>query len=362
MDDTTMLIIGGGALAILLLYKTKQVGAEQISSGQILSAAATTGFVTKNLVAIPGADWTTPLFLTLDRNIPLGIYGLETLFTVGSAIVRGVEYVGTVLGTALSTANQTITQTIIPAIISAPGNLATYISTGGLWQTISTGPLGTGVSWVAGEVMDLPENIYNAIVALPGQIVDIGKDVWDFAKVQGGKIWNNITGAWEDVSNLYEKSKLFATAVNAIGTATGGIIINKLTNKSDNTTNQQKALSSGIGGSTSPQLIPLGYLSKTNFDNPKALIVRKMYNPSVLDTRIVTDDNNFNTSIQLGYKDAGILGYCSPQPFYGCINMINMYNPKIIDSITITNYDIIPKMEAMGYQSLGTIGYCKALA
>ncbi len=363
MNDTTILIIGGGALALLLLYKTKQVNAVTISNGQILSAAATMGFVTKNLVAIPGADWTIPFFLTLDRDIPLGIYGLETLFTVGSTIVSGIEtaavYVGTALGTALSTANQVISGTVIPAIVNAAGTTATYVASGAtsLWSGISTGAsyVGTGTQWLGGEVVDISGTVGSTIV-------DIGKDVWDFTKVAGGYIWNKITGVWESISNLYDKSKLFATTVAALGTAATGVAINKLSNKSDNTTNQQKALSSGIGGSTSPQLIPLGYLSKTNFDNPKALIVRKMYNPTVLDTRIVTDDNNYNTSIQLGYKDAGILGYCSPQPFYGCINMINMYNPRVLDSITITNYDIIPKMETLGYQSLGTIGYCKALA
>lgn len=367
MEDNTLLIVGLGAIAFLVMYKPEQVGA--VSTAQVLAAASTSGFVTKDLVPISGANWTIPLFLTMDRNIPLGTYGLETLFTIGSAIAGGVttaaSYIGNTLGTALSTANQVVSGTVIPAIVNASGTVATYVSSGAsnLWSGISTGAsyIGTGAQWLGGEIVDLGKAVGGATIsevkALPGQIADIGKNVWDYTKIAGGYVWDKITGTWTYVSDLYKQSALFATVTKAVGGAAATLIANKVTNKSDNTTNQK----SSIPTSSSAKLIPLGYISKTQFDSPKSMIVTKMYNPSVLDTRLVTDDNALNTSIQLGYQVQEKLGYCSPAPFYGCVNMISMYNPKIIDSIVITNYNIIPQLENMGYQSLGTIGYCKAL-
>jgi hypothetical protein len=360
MDDTTLLIIGGGALAFFLLGGVGIAGAAE---SETLSVSGK-GFTDKTLTEISGANWTVPLLLTLERNIPIGEYGLDTLFNVGTTIASGlytgVSYVGDKIITALSTVNQVVSGTVIPAVISAGGTVASYVAAGA--KSIY---VGSGLQWVGGKLVDYGKAagsaIYTEVKALPGQIMSVGKDIWKYTKIAGGYIWEKISGAYTDVKDYVAKSDLLKTAGKVVVGLAGSAIISKNTPNSDITNNPNEAIKGDIPGSTTPQLIPLGYLSKTPFDTPKSMIVKKLYNSQINDTRIVTDQDTYDASIQIGYKEIDILGYCSPEPFLGAANMISMFNPSIIDSIIITNYDVIPQMEKLGYKSLGTIGYCKAL-
>lgn len=364
MDDKTVLLIGAGALAFIFIFNTTNVFASEVKP-----AAGQSGFVTKELTAISGADWSLPLFLTVERSIPLGIYGLDTLFSVASTVASGVgtglSYVGSAIGDALATANQVVTGTVIPAVINATGTTATYVASGAqsIYGGLTTGAsyVGSGLQWIGGEVVDLGKAAGGAIVtgvtAIPGVVIDVGKNVWDFTKVAGGYVWDAVTGTFKFVK---DNSAVIGKAAAAVAGLVAATSI-KPNNVSDNTTNTQQATGGSIGGPAEPQLIPLGYLSKTNFEDPKAMIVKKLYNPKVNDTRVVTDQNTYDVAVKVGYEDRGSIGYCSPQPFYGAVNMYSLYNPNIIDSIIVTNIEAVKQLEKQGYQNLGTIGYCKAL-
>lgn len=336
--------LGLGAMFILpnlARASTKLTQNTAISTDKTQIIDTTTGQViaqkeTIRLSDIPNAQWKVPLFVTIERDIQLGFISalVGGLKTIGGVVVSGVSTVGTTAFSAIKTAGS--------AVGSAIGGISNVV---------------TGS--VVPAVMDIGGSIATVIKPLAGTIVQAGSAVWDLASAAGSKTWDVVAGAAEYVTENPEKVREAATTVATVATTVAAV---KDADKSQVATTQTQ-VAEQQAQVPSAQTFQAGNLSQTPFNTEygPSLIVKKLYNPQLKDTALVTNDKAIQALGQVGYQVQETLGYCSPGPFNGSTPMIMLYNENTIDHLLITNPQAVGKFEAVGYKSLGTIGYCKAV-
>lgn len=333
MDKDIWLVLGLGGATVLLLPKLSRAEA----GPTIFTPGGTALTETVNLYDIPGADWSLPMYATIERDIQLGF--LDTLVSAGSSVVSytgtALNYVGDTLSGLWQNTSNILTGTVVPAVVNVGGQTAEIIKTGAtaLWsgaEYVGT-QVWTGTQWVA-------------------------TNVWDAAKSTGEWIWDKTAGVRDAAGNLLSDPKKMKEALEVVGAlgGTAAVLVNVLGGKdSENTTNPQTV-------PPHQELSLIGYISKTNFNSPVALVVTKLYHAGLQDTMITTDPNQKAMAISQGYKDQGPLGYVSPEPFRNCVALFQMFNARVVDHLVITNTNMIAKLEQAGYQSHGVIGYARA--
>jgi len=339
MSNNKALLLGGLGLATIFLLPKISAAAQPSTPNNIISVAGTSNIKTINLEDISGADWAIPLYLTVERNLALGLWGTDYLYTGVSTLYTGVKAatqdVGELLSTALSFSNSVARDIVVPSIISASKTTAKIITNVPKYTWSGLKTVGSGIYYVGGKIYD--------------GTTWVGKTAWDIARETGKDVWKFVAGSWQKVTDLYKESHIFRDTTKAlIGIAATAAVSIHGKPKSDTTTEVK------------PSTIPLGYLSKTLFDG--ALPVTKMYNSIIKDTRLVTDHEAIDKAKKLSYKKIATLGYCAAKPFRHSTQIFQLFNKVTLDSIIVTNAKILPKLVNSGYESQGIIGYCKALA
>lgn len=327
MNETNLLLIAGIGAAAYLLLPT--IASAASPGGGLLSAAGEGVFKDITLVDISGATWSIPLFLTLERDIALGIWGSEFLTTAAGITWSGMKTAGGYVSSALSTMNTVARNVVLPTIIDATKTTASFI-------------------------VDIPGYTWTGMKA-------VGRGI----KIGAGWTWDKVTGIWTYTKGLYEKSFIFRRSVEAVGAMIAGIGIEWSPGKDSKNDTDSPDIQQAGSMHTKP--IPIGYLSKTSFTQEiegkmyPSLVVTKMFHPQANDTMLVSDGEAITIARQNGYITRETLGNCASAPFRGCTYLFNMFNNKIMDHIVVSNQNAIPKLESMGYESMGILGYAKAL-
>lgn len=346
MDNNQILLLGGLGIAAYFLFPSISSAAGFGNKDETLSVAGSAGesnIQTIDLVDIAGANWSLPLYLTLERDFNLGILGLETLYTglstAYSVAKTSAQVVGEALSTALSYSNSVAREIVVPAIVDAAGVTANVVKTGAGYAWTGLKSVGSGIYYIGGKIYD--------------GTTYLGETAWQIAKTAGGYVWDGVAGSWKYVKDLYKESHIFRDVTKGLVTIASSAAISIGAKKDDG---------DKVTGTPTSNTVPLGYLSKTNFEMPKALPVIKVYNDVIKDTRLVTDNEALEIAKNTGYKEIARMGYCSPEPFRGCTQIFQLFNKTTLDTIVVTNSKILPRLTKQGYESHGIIGYCKALS